>query len=147
MSLASWRAVAKTATAAPLRRATRRKEAPRADLERWRAEAAVRSTPATRLAPRPLRRFVRGLPPEMEVRGQSRSQETKSSSEGNAARFGPTSVKTTLATPALMPSMRVRSTPVAGHLVLDQAPRGVGQVDLSGLAHLFEPRGEVGVQP
>ena len=45
---ARWRAVAKTATARPLWRAIRRKEAPRAVLERWSDVAAMRRTPAMR---------------------------------------------------------------------------------------------------
>src|SRR6266545_220440 len=97
MSRARCRAVAKTATAPPLWRAIRRKEAPRAVLERCSDVAAIRRTPAMRLAPRPLRLFFRGLPPEIGVRGHKRSHDTKLSSEGNAARFGPTSVRTTCA--------------------------------------------------
>src|SRR6266481_1795160 len=65
MSRASCRAVAKTATAPPLWRAIRRKEAPRAVLDRWSEVAAIRRTPAMRLAPSPLRRFFRGLPREI----------------------------------------------------------------------------------
>ncbi len=37
-----------------------------------------------RLAPRPLRLFFNGLPPEIGVRGHKRSHETKWSSDGNA---------------------------------------------------------------
>src|SRR5260370_20266875 len=65
MSRASCRAVAKTATAPPLWRAIRRKEAPRAVLDRWSEVAAIRRTPPMRLAPRPLRRFL----PETSPRG------------------------------------------------------------------------------
>src|SRR6266478_725578 len=77
MSRASCRAVAKTATAPPLWRAIRRKEAPRAVLDRWSEVAAIRRTPAMRLAPSPLRRFFRGLPPEIGVRGHRRNHETE----------------------------------------------------------------------
>src|SRR6266446_2975687 len=87
MSRASCRAVAKTATAPPLWRAIRRKEAPRAVLDRWSEVAAIRRTPAMRLAPSPLRRFFRGLPPEIGVRGHRRNHETKWSSDGKAARL------------------------------------------------------------
>ena len=87
MSRASCRAVAKTATAPPLWRAVRRNEAPRAVLERCSEVAAILSTPAIRLAPRPLRRFFNGLPPEIGVRGHKRSHETKwSSREGGEVR-------------------------------------------------------------
>src|SRR5262245_18398809 len=75
----------------------------------------MRSAPATRLAPRPLRRFLSGLPPEMGVRGHRRSQEARWSSDGNDATLAPIAVSTTCAVPALMPSMRVRSTPENRH--------------------------------
>ena len=88
--------------APPLWRAMRRKAAPRAVLDRWSEVAAMRRTPAMRWAPSPLRRFFRGLPPEMGVRGHRRNHETKWSSEGKAARWGPTSVRTTWAAPALI---------------------------------------------
>src|SRR6516164_5071793 len=71
----------------------RRKAAPRAVLDRWSEVAAMRRTPAMRLAPSPLRRFFRGLPPEIGVRGHRRNHETKWSSEGKAASWGPTSVR------------------------------------------------------
>src|SRR5262245_17481563 len=109
MSRARWRAVAKTATAPPLRRAIRREEAPRAVLDRWTDVAAIRKIAAMRLAPSPLRRFFSGLPPEIGVRGHRRNHETKWCSDGKAVRLGPTSVRTTWAAPALIPSTRVKS--------------------------------------
>ena len=70
------------------RRAMRRYSAPSAVLDRCIETAARRSTAATRLAPRPFRRFLRGLLPEMGVCGHKRSQETKCFSVGKAARVG-----------------------------------------------------------
>jgi hypothetical protein len=64
-----------------------------------------------RLAPRPLRRFFRGLPLEIGVRGHSRSHDAKWSSDGNDATLDPISVSAICAVPALMPSIRVRSAP------------------------------------
>lgn len=55
---------------APLVRAIRRNEAPRAVLERCSEVAAILSTPAMRLAPSPLRLFLNGLPPEIWARAQ-----------------------------------------------------------------------------
>lgn len=135
MSRASCRAVANTATALPLWRAMRRNEAPRAVLERCSEVAARRSTPAMRLAPSPLRRVVNGLPPEIGVRGHKRSHETKWSSEGKAARVGPTSVRTTCAASAAIPSMRVRSTPANRQNVVRAgcSPRLLRAFSLAGL--------------
>src|SRR3989304_2719373 len=135
MSRASCRAVPKTATAPPLRRAIRRKEAPRAVLERSSDVAAIRRTPAMRLAPSPLRRFFKGLPPEMGVRGHRRNHETNWSSDGKAARLGPTSVRTTWAAPALIPSSRVKSTPAKRQSVVRAgcSPRALMAFSLAGL--------------
>ncbi len=135
MSRARCRAVAKTATAPPLWRAIRRKEAPRAVLERSSEVAAIRRTPAMRLAPRPLRLFFKGLPPEIGVRGHRRNHDTKWSSDGKAARWGPTSVRTTWAAPARMPSTRVKSTPANRQRVVRAgcAPRALMAFSLAGL--------------
>src|SRR5215831_9984266 len=113
----------------------RRKAAPRAVLDRWSDVAAMRRTPAMRLGPSPLRRFFRGLLPEMGVRGHRRNHETKWSSEGKAASWGPISVRTTWAAPALIPSTRVKSTPVKRQRVVRAAcpPRALRAFSLAGL--------------
>jgi len=49
------------------------------------------------------------LPPEIGVRGHSRSHDTKWSSVENNATLDPISVSTICAVLALMPSIRVRS--------------------------------------
>ena len=75
----------------------------------------MRSTPAIRVEPVPFFLPRSGLPPDTAVCGVSRSQLAKCRSSGNALRSGPASVRIVRAAPVLIPSIRVRSTPVTRH--------------------------------
>src|SRR5438128_10555993 len=103
MIRASLYAVAVIALGTPRRAAIRRKNAPSALCERWRLRAARRKALAARLAPaRVAAEWT--LPPDFFGLGASPSQDPKAFSLRQRLMSVPTSLSTTNAVPAAMPS-------------------------------------------